>query len=165
MDTPRFVADCMLGRLARWLRILGWDTWYFREISDAELLDLHRTSGRVLLTRDTRLVRSPGIGAAVLIRDDHWQNQILEVLRALALRIDAGRILTRCVVCNGVLSGLSADEARGRIPDYVLGTQTRFHVCCRCRKIYWGGTHRRHILNALEGLTQEKKRSGEGTSG
>jgi uncharacterized protein with PIN domain len=151
-ELPSFIADSMLGRLARWLRILGCDTWYFRDISDADLIGLHRASGRLLLTRDTRLIRSPGIGAHLLVQEDHWENQLKQVLDRLDLPIPEDKIMTRCLVCNHPLRKRSIEEVRGKVPDYVLSTRTEFHGCDRCRKTYWEGTHRANILRVIHGL-------------
>ena len=101
----------------------------FRDISDADLLDLHRESGRVLLTRDTRLIRSPRVAGYLLVQGDHWETQLKQVLGCLNLPIAEGRIMTRCPICNHSLRRGSHDEARGRVPDYVISTCRDFQEC------------------------------------
>jgi uncharacterized protein with PIN domain len=142
----------MLGRLARWLRILGFDTLYFREIDDQHLLKLHGETGRVLLTRDTRLVRCRGVGRHVLIKSDRWEDQLREAVETLSLVLKPDRLLTRCLLCNRLLKKMSPEEAYGRIPDYVAGSSSDFRGCGSCGKVYWAGTHRRHIAEVVARL-------------
>ena len=155
--SPQFVVDAMLGRLARWLRILGFDTWYFREISDQRLLKLHAETGRVLLTRDTRLVRCRGVGRHVLVASDHWEEQLREVLEALSLSVCEEAVLTRCTECNRALERLSPEEAYSRIPDYVAGSISAFHECGSCGKVYWAGTHRKRMTEVVSRLRSDRK--------
>ena len=149
---PQFVADAMLGRLARWLRILGFDTWYFREIDDEQLLKLHVETGRVLLTRDSRMVRRRGIGVHVLVGNDGWEDQLQEVAKSLSLVFTPDRLLTRCLLCNRLLEKLSPEEAYGRIPDHVARSTSDFRGCESCGRVYWAGTHRRHIEQVVARL-------------
>ena len=159
--TPQFVVDSMLGRLARWLRILGFDTWYFREIDDRELLRTHQGTERVLLTRDTRLVQCRGIGRHVLVKSDGWRDQLREVVAALSLEVCREAMLTRCLLCNRPLETLSREEAHGRIPDHVAGSTSEFRECKTCGKVYWAGTHRRKMEEVVSMLPFDRK-DGEG---
>ncbi len=151
-EVPTFVVDVMLGRLARWLRVLGFDTWYFREMDDRELVALHRTTGRVLLTRDTRLVLCRGVGRHVLITSDCWEDQLRQVAAALSLDIRRERMLTRCLLCNRPLERLAREDVYGKVPDYVAGAAAAFHGCGSCGKIYWAGTHRKRMEEVVSEL-------------
>ena len=151
-EPPSFLADCMLGRLARWLRILGYDTVYFRQITDKELLAYHHGSGRILLTRDTALSRSPELGAYLFIRDDNWQAQLRQVLETLDLTVVLTRMFTLCADCNQALQVLRPAEVHGKVPDFVAATQKEFRGCASCGRIYWPGSHRRHVLKVLKGI-------------
>jgi len=153
--TPQFVVDSMLGRLARWLRILGFDTWYFREIDDRELLGLHAETGRVLLTRDTHLVQCRGVGRHVLVRSDGWKDQLRQVAAALSLDVCPERMLTRCLLCNRPLEKLAPEEAYGKIPDYVARTESAFRGCRSCDKVYWAGTHRKRMEEVVSMLRSD----------
>jgi uncharacterized protein with PIN domain len=155
--TPQFVVDSMLGRLARWLRILGFDTWYFREIDDRELLKLHAETGRVLLTRDTRLVQCRGVGSHVLVRYDGWEDQLRQVAGALSLNVCPERMLTRCLLCNRPLERLAPQEAYGRIPDHVAATTSVFRGCKSCDKVFWAGTHRKRMQEVVSMLRSDRK--------
>ena len=163
--TPQFVVDCMLGRLARWLRILGFDTWYFREIDDRELLKLHAESGRVLLTRDTHLVQCRGVGGHVLVRSDGWEDQLRQVVVALSLDVCPERMLTRCLLCNLPLENLAPEEAYGRIPDHVAASTSAFRGCRSCDKVYWAGTHRKRMEEVLSRLRSDQEGGQEPSAG
>ena len=160
-NLPEFVVDAMLGRLARWLRILGFDTWYFREIEDRELLRLHVESGRILLTRDTRLVQCRGVGSHVLVRHDGWEDQLRQVAAALSLDVRPERLLSRCLLCNRPLENLAREDAYGRIPDYVAGTTSVFRECRSCNKVYWAGTHRKRMEEVVSMLRSVRKNGHE----
>ena len=159
--TPEFVVDAMLGRLARWLRILGFDTWYFREIDDRALLRLHAESGRILLTRDTRLVQCREVGLYVLVRYDGWQDQLRQVVEALSLDVRPESMLTRCLLCNRPLEKLVREDVHGRVPDYVAGTTSAFRGCRSCDKVYWAGTHRKRMEEVVSMLRSVRKSGHE----
>ena len=163
--TPQFVVDCMLGRLARWLRILGFDTLYFRNIDDRELLELHAETGRVLLTRDTHLVQCRGVGRHVLVGSDGWEDQLRQVVVALSLNVRPERMLTRCLLCNHPLEKLAPEEAYGRIPDYVAGSTSAFRGCRSCDKVYWAGSHRKRMEEVVSMLRSDRKGGQEPSTG
>lgn len=160
---PAFLADCMLGRLARWLRILGYDTWYFRAIADSDLLELHKLSGRILLTRDTRLIRDSKAGKSLFLSGNRWEEQLLEVTERLRIPVLEERILTRCPVCNHLLRTARSEDVRGRVPEFVFDTHGAFRDCRICRRVYWGGTHRARIFRVIESLAGSLAESTEGS--
>lgn len=151
---PRFVADCNVGRLARWLRALGYDAEYHSRIGDAELVGLAQAGGRVLLTRDLDLTQrravTSGAVRAVLLRDDRVEEQLRQVVRELGL--SAEQALTRCLECNEALEPRTAAEVAARVPPHVRATQTRYSECRRCRRVYWPGTHWDRMRLRLAGL-------------
>jgi uncharacterized protein with PIN domain len=146
----RFLADAMVGRLAKWLRVLGYDTLYQRDGDDEVLLATAAAEGRVLLTRDTRLPRGDLPAGSLLIRSDRVEDQIREVLRAYDLRPKSPG--TRCLRCNALLAPVSREGVAGRVPDFVLKRYTAFRTCPLCRRIYWPGTHRRRMGEVLARL-------------
>jgi hypothetical protein len=160
-----FLVDSMLGRLARWLRILGFDTWYFREIADRELLQIQQATGRVLLTRDTRLIQFAGIGRHALLHSNCWRDQLREVVETLSLQVAPERILTRCLVCNRLLERLKEEEVLGRVPDYVAFSTSHFQGCKSCGKVYWAGTHRRGIEEVFSILLSDRKDDRHSSTG
>lgn len=145
--SPRLLADCMLGRLAKWLRLLGYDTAYETDCTDHELARRARAEGRVLLTRDRELARRRGL-ETLLIESEQLEQQIEEVQEALGPPPDPS--LSRCSVCNVVLEDVSADEVADRVPPYVLETHTEFRHCPGCGRVYWSGSHVRHMSEQLE---------------
>lgn len=141
----------MLGRLATWLRLLGYDTLYCADVNDAELARRARVEHRVLLTRDVELTRRRGV-RAILIESEQVEAQIRQVFHVLGLT--AREAFSRCAVCNCVLEDMSKDEARGKVPPYVFHTQDRFRQCPQCARIYWRGTHWARILGYIEDLRE-----------
>jgi uncharacterized protein with PIN domain len=134
-----FIADAMLGSLAKRLRLLGFDVLYDHTLADDEILRIALEQGRIILTRDTGLAARPLARNHVLIISDHVDDQVHQVLDAFSL-IAAG-LLTRCSVCNQQLSPLDRDIARDRVPEYVLRTVTTFFECRGCGRVYWEGSH------------------------
>lgn len=130
----------MLGRLARWLRLLGFDTIYYPDISDRRLIRVAKEQERLLLTRDTRLIMIKGIKDYLLIRANDPFQQLLEVIHALNLKDFLP--LSRCVICNGQLSNIpDKKEIRDSVPDFVFHNFHNFLRCNDCGKIFWEGTH------------------------
>jgi len=139
-ESHRFIADVMLGRLARWLRLLGFDTLYFRDISDNQLIRIAKEQERFILTRDTGLAKIKGIGDCLLIGSKESFQQILEVIRALNLK--DFHFFNRCVSCNGQLSRLpDKTEIKDAVPDFVFLNFHIFLKCSGCGRVYWEGTH------------------------
>ena len=135
---PRFVADAMLGRLAKWLRILGYDTLYDPDWPDAHLARLARAEDRILLTRDLGLAKRRGLRAIVIANED-LHSQLDQLHRELG--IEAAAPLSRCPVCNEPLEEIPKDRAWGQVPPYVFCTQDWFRLCPACNRFYWRGTH------------------------
>lgn len=148
----KFLADSMLGRLAKWLRILGYDTLYFSSLEDNNLVRIARAEGRIILTRDREMVRRRGIDS-LLIESDDFRAQICQALRHFDLNLDSS--FSRCSVCNSPLQRVAKGAVRERVPPYVFQTQERFSLCPRCGKIYWQGTHWQRIRERLKGLEEE----------
>jgi uncharacterized protein len=148
----RFIADAMLGRLARWLRIMGYDVAYYPRIGDDELMELSERSGRLILTRDTLLFKRKRVrGNCFLVAGDHYRDQLRQVVRSFDLD-PSGRFLTRCLECNALLRETGRERAEALVPPYVFATQEHFRQCPSCGRIYWGGTHRERMREELMGI-------------
>ncbi|UCD36178.1 MAG: Mut7-C RNAse domain-containing protein [Nitrospiraceae bacterium] len=152
----KFIADSMLGRLARWLRLLGHDTLYFADIDDSRLLRIAREEERTLLTRDTRLVRVRGMKNFLLLTDNDPFCQLRQVLREFDLAPSSaamsGQFTSRCSLCNTPLEDAVRDDARGHVPPYVYHSAGRFRKCPHCDKFYWQGTHQERLLRKLQDI-------------
>lgn len=154
----KFLADEMLGRLAKWLRILGYDTIYTKGVKDSTLVRMAISDKRILLTRDTSLVRQKGLRDYVLIKHDHLMDQLRQVIEELRLSYPENSF-SRCTICNTTLTPFSKEDACKTVPPYVCMTQEIFGKCPECRRIYWKGTHygrmKRNIDRIFERHNQE----------
>jgi hypothetical protein len=139
----------MLGTLAKWLRILGYDALFDPDIVDHQLVRLARAEDRLILTRDRELARRRGV-RVLLIAGEHLDDQIQQVLADLDLEPD--RSFSRCPVCNEPLLVIDRETARSRVPAYVARTQDTFRSCPVCLRVYWRGTHWQRINEQLTRL-------------
>jgi len=138
-----FIADAMLGSLAKRLRLLGFAVLYDATLANNDILRISLEQGRVILTRDTGLASRPLARNNVLIKSDHLDDQIRQVLDTFSLT-DTGP-LTRCSVCNGVLLPLDRNDARNSVPEHVYATTPLFFHCGHCGRVYWRGSHVKNI--------------------
>jgi len=148
-----FVADRTLGKLARKLRILGYDALYWRGGNLGGAMDAARSEGRVLLTR-SRKIREKAEGLNVVIVDaDDPKDQLQEIIQKLSLKAKEEKFFCRCLLCNEELQPLDKEEAEGRVPDFILQAYQIFHSCPRCRRVYWPGTHYERMKQEMGGMT------------
>lgn len=148
----KFVADAMLGRLAKWMRVIGCDVAYFRRIDDGELVDLAMREGRMILTKDTLLIkRRKARGSFLLIEGNSHKDQLRQVVERFSIN-PYEALLTRCAECNIPLSEIDREKVRGSIPEYVFETHRSFRVCPACGRIYWPATHKDAITKTLNDI-------------
>ncbi len=145
---PKFAADRMLARLARWLRLLGADVLFDPQLGGDKLLRRARTEGRVTLTRDKRLRTASD---ALYLESNLFRDQLREVLARFPFDLRRGAF-TRCSHCNEPLAEAGRDTVVHRVPPFVYASQERFSRCPRCGRIYWGATHHERILRELEAM-------------
>lgn len=141
----------MLGRLARWLRVLGFDTAYRSDLPGARLLTLAGREERIVVTRDARLRCPRGRVRVVRLRSDRFRDQLRELDREVPLG-GVGERPSRCVECNEEVRALAPDEVPASVPEYVRATQAAFQRCPRCRRVYWPATHRARMDAEIAGL-------------
>jgi len=146
-DPKRFLADVMLGRLAKWLRILGYDTLYFRDMDDRELILRALRDDRILLTRDRELSRRDGF-RVLLIADEDLESQLAQVLQTMDLEPRVGNGI-RCPLCNRTLQNIPRKAVQEVVPRYVWATHHDFSRCPGCGRIFWKGTHWNRIRERL----------------
>lgn len=149
MEEPRFLADAMLGRLARWLRVLGLDTLYDDVNPDPVLVQTADEENRVLLTRDRHLLRELRPVRAYEVKRDAPLAQLRDVAREFAIAFPR-ELFTRCLVCNTGLAELGEDEALQLVPDRSRGLPGPVRRCPACGRVYWQGSHARRMRAALE---------------
>ena len=154
----KFIADGMLGKLARWLRLAGYDVTYIGDLKiqaeeqDDVLLSLAREEKRVLLTCDidlNRRARRAGL-KSVFIQGSDLIDQLVEVSRRSGSKIQIQPENSRCPMCNGLLEEAGRGEIEGKVPATVLDNQNEFWRCSSCGKIYWKGSHWKTIVEMAE---------------
>jgi uncharacterized protein len=143
----KFAADRMLGRLVKWLRIMGHDVIYGQHLSGYGLIRAARKENRLILTRDRKLkMKQPP--DFLFIESDRYTEQVRQVIRACRLRPSA-HPFRRCLECNSVLQPRSKELIEKIVPPYVFSTQEKFSWCPECRRVYWPATHHQRMLEEL----------------
>ncbi len=144
----RFLCDRNLGKLSKWLRILGYDTLWDRRDADQDFLRKAGREGRIALTRKKNLGDS-GSGRLIVVKTDWVEGQIGEILEALTVKPDPKDRMTLCLRCNAMLEVVTKEEVEGAVPAYVYQNSTCFRKCPICGRIYWPGTHARNVEELL----------------
>lgn len=144
----KFAADRMLGRLAKWLRVIGQDVIYGPHLTGYGLIRAARAEGRLILTRDRRLKQKQP-PPFLFIESDHYREQLRQVVQTCGLKVD-DRVFRRCLDCNTPLQPRSKDSVKEVVPSYVYSTQEVFFQCPACRRIYWPATHQQHMRAELQ---------------
>jgi uncharacterized protein with PIN domain len=147
-EVPRFAADRMVARLARWLRLMGADVLYDPELGGSELLRRARAEARTVITRDKRLRTAPDV---IYLRSNATRDQLSEVLRARPFD-PRTHALTRCSSCNRLLQAIDRDLVARRVPPFVFASHERFAFCPECGRIYWEATHVERMRAEIDAL-------------
>jgi uncharacterized protein with PIN domain len=148
---PKFVLDVHLGKLAGYLRMLGFDAVYDNRASDPELVRISAEQNRILLTRDRGVLKHAAVTRGYWLRETDSRRQTAEVVN----RFDLARALrpfTRCMACNEPLRAASQAEVHGRVPPGTAAWCDEFHECVGCRRVYWYGSHYRRMRHWIEQL-------------
>lgn len=150
----RFIADAMLGRLARWLRLLGFDCVYQADIPDEALIQRGVQEKRIILSRDRRLAEEWRVSGIHLLRSEDLGEQLAELFGRFGLANEM-HVLSRCSECNLPLRTISTEQVSGRVPARVLRTHEAFRECVGCRRVYWEGTHTERIRRIVDRFLAE----------
>ncbi len=153
----KFIADAMLGEVARWLRILGYDVLYSRSYTDYQILSIASKTGRTILTRDRGLyIRAKKKKLrAIYISNDHIVERLAELVLKAGIKLDPDPSKSRCPECNAILIEIrDKEKVKDRVPPKALEANDVFYLCPRCGRVYWEGSHwkniRRVVKEALE---------------
>jgi uncharacterized protein with PIN domain len=145
----KFIVTRELGRLVKWLRILGFDTEYFKEDNYSKLKIIALRDQRVILTKNTKLSKPRGI-KLVRIKSDLLNQQLSEILKELEIKPDKDLMFSRCTICNVALESVDKDKIKHKVPEFVFNAQQDFVVCPVCQRVYWAGTHWGNVTEVLE---------------
>ena len=137
---PLLATDRSMGRLAKWLRLLGYDTLFDSHMENRDFLSL-AGQGRILITRTRSLFGRLEPKRMVAVTSGDPREQLAEVVRRLDLKMDKGKAFGRCIRCNCPVEPINREQAAGVVPDYVFVTQIDFSHCPQCGRIYWKGSH------------------------
>ena len=145
----KFLASQELGRLAKWLRILGFDTVYFKDNNKSSLIITAMRENRIVLTRNNIILKDKAL-KTIFVKSQKVKDQLKEVFSNLSIEPDEDLMFSRCTVCNSQLESLDKEKAKPDVPEYVFQTQNEFYRCKVCSRIYWRGTHWGNVKEALK---------------
>jgi len=155
MENLKFIVDINVGKLAKWLRMMGYDTLLFDGDDDWRMIIIALEEGRVIITKDTQIAKrgviTSGRLKAILITSDKSEQQIQQVVETLNLDYQY-RPFTLCLECNQLLVERSKQEVEDRVPPYVFQTQNEYVECPACHRIFWKGTHWKAMTEKLQRL-------------
>jgi len=153
----KFIVDNNVGKLTKWLRMMGYDTLFFNGSDDSRMIATALAEGRIILTRDTQIMRrrvvTNGQLKAILIKSDEPEQQMRQVIESLELNCQF-RPFAICLECNQPLVARSKQQVQDRVPPYVFQTQSEYVECPACQRIYWRGTHWQAMTKRLEKFTK-----------
>ena len=145
----KFILTKELGRLARWLRILGFDCVYFNSPKISSLKIQALREDRVIVTRSHWLKGERHI-KTIFLESENLVGQLRQIIGRLNLNTDEFRMFSRCIVCNTELAQIDKEKIEQEVPEYVYSTQDRFNLCPVCKRIYWQGTHWGNVAKVVE---------------
>ena len=153
INNLKFIVDINVGKLAKWLRMMGYDTLLFDGDDDSRMIIIALREGRIVITKDTQIMKrgviTNGKLKAVPITTDNSEQQMQQVIEILNLDCHF-RPFTICLECNQPLLERSKQEIEDRVPPYVLQTQSEYVECTACHRVYWKGTHWQAMTRKLQ---------------
>ncbi|MCJ7669354.1 MAG: Mut7-C RNAse domain-containing protein [Dehalococcoidia bacterium] len=151
----KFIADNNVGKLARWLRLIGYDTLLFKQKDDGQMIKIALSENRVILTKDTQFMKrrlvTNGKLKTIHIKQDDPKLQVQEVVKTLNLNYHF-KPFSLCLECNRALIARDKEEVKNLVPAQVIETQTQYTQCPACHRIYWPGTHWQAMVKKLQDL-------------
>jgi hypothetical protein len=153
----KFFVDCMLGKLAKWLKILGFDAVYFNKIEDSVLMAQAQKEGGILLSRDNALIeKSRGI-ETLFIESEDWNSQVEQVLDEFELW-QVVRPYSRCIECNSELKDLPRSRAKNLVTPFIYEKAKSFALCPKCSRVFWKGTHHKDMEFKIGEILRKKSK-------
>ncbi len=153
INAPKFIVDTNVGKLVKWLRMMGYDTLFFNGSDDSNMIATALAEGRVILTRDTQIMKRRVVASgrlkAIFIQSDEPELQMRQIINTLGLDCQF-RPLAICLECNQSLLERSKQQVKDLVPPYVFQTQSQYMECPNCHRIYWRGTHWEAMTKKLE---------------
>lgn len=144
----QFIIDTMLGKLAKWLRVMSYDAHYQSYYKNGELAQFIK-DGRVLLSRDRKIIQK--YKDSFFIKSDHVSNQLLEIKESGYIKERDIICFLRCLICNTPLEKIQLEKARGRIPEYIYNQSDKHIIFCRsCGRYFWPGSHKNRMIKQLK---------------
>ena len=150
----KFIVDANLGKLAKQMRVLGYDTLYYGGKDFHELIQLARQQERVILTRNGRLTAKGVQCDIILITEDNPPLQLKELLKKGIVSLNENALFSRCLLCNSVVERIGRQEAEGKVPEFIFHLHQEFYRCSRCQQIYWPGSHLERMKKRLDDLSR-----------
>lgn len=147
---PRFLLAENLNRLAKWLRLLGYDAAVYRSISTDKMINLAIRERRILLTRAKKIAARKEKFPRILIRSENHKQQLCELFNYISF--DEKYIFSRCRECNKLLFDITKDKIKELVPEFIFNSQTEFVICRKCGKIFWRGTHYQNMMQDLKNI-------------
>ncbi len=154
----KFIVDCMLGKLAKWLKILGFDTLYFSKIEDEDFLKLAEREARIILTRDTGMIEKSRRLEHLFIASENWKDQVQQVLDNFNLW-DKVNPNSRCLECNEELKPLSRQSAKNLVAPFIYEHAHSFALCPHCGRVYWQGSHYQEMEVKIQEILSKRRAS------
>ena len=159
---PKFIVDSNVGKLARWLRMMGYDAVFFDEIDDGRMVKTALSQNRTIITKDSEFMKRRAIISgrvkSILVKGDDPEVQMQTVIHSLDLNVSY-KPFTRCLECNTLLVEEAENDVKGRVPPFVERTFHRFHHCPGCGRDYWEGSHFQAMLGEVKELEARMKKT------
>ena len=152
----KFVVDCMLGKLAKWLKILGFNAVFFSKIEDDDLLEIATNEDRILLTRDTGLIEKSKGDTSLFIESENWRTQVEQVLDYFDLWKDV-KPNSRCIECNVRIKDLPREKAKNLVTPFVFENADTFALCPDCGRVFWRGTHLKDMETKIDDFLKKRE--------
>ena len=144
----KFLCDEMLGRLAKWLRVMGYDVLYLKNVEDEKIVENAIKEDRILLTRDKKLAKK--FKNSLYIEEKDLDSQIGEVVETFKIAKNEENFLSRCIICNVEIEEIEKEKIKGKVPENVFENFEEFWICKKCGRIYWAGTHWKNMKEKME---------------